>query len=78
MWPVQKEGAGRRQKSGPQSSWESAKASWGADTRPVPCPVTRTELEDWPVPEECCIFLILTSEADSGCDSTKVKGGGEG
>lgn len=42
MWPVQKEGAGRRQKRGPQSSWVSAKASWVADTWTVPCPVTRT------------------------------------
>jgi len=65
MWPVQKEGAGRRQKRGPQSSSESAKASWVADIWTVPCLVTRTELEDWPVPEECHIFLILTSEADS-------------
>ena len=65
MWPVQKEGAGRRQKRGPQSSWESAEASWVADIWTVPCPVTRTELEDWPVPEECRVLLILTSEADS-------------
>ena len=50
MWPVQKEGAGRRQKRGPQSSWESAEASWVADIWTVPCPVTRTELEDWPAP----------------------------
>ena len=48
MWPVQKEGARRRQKRCPQSSWEYAKASWVADIWTVPCLVTRTELEDWP------------------------------
>lgn len=40
--------------------------------------MTRTELEDWPVPEECHVFLILTSEADSVVVIHKVKGGGEG